>query len=105
MFQSINPMTGDVIAKYPEMTSEAVQNTLEETHRAQQEWRNVSFPERTGLMHRVSELLLANKQLYARTMTSEMGKISSQGTKLPTNCSPSLPTIRRGSPEWSVTSP
>jgi len=79
MFQSTNPMTGNVITEYSPMTAEVVQNILEKTHRAQQEWRTVSFSRRASLMRKVSELLLANKQQYTKTMTGEMGKITIQG--------------------------
>ena len=79
MFKSINPSTGNVIAKYPEMTSEVVQKTLEDVQKAQQAWRNVSFRERARLMLKVSDLLLENKEKYAQLMTDEMGKITTQG--------------------------
>lgn len=79
MFQSINPLTGAVIAEYSPMAAEAVQDILEKTRRAQQEWRHVTFSERAGLMNRASDLLLANKRQYAQTMTAEMGKIAAQG--------------------------
>lgn len=79
MFKSINPSTGNVIAKYPEMTSEVVQKTLEDVQKAQRAWRSVSFQERVHLMLKVSDALLANKEKYAQLMTDEMGKITSQG--------------------------
>ena len=79
MFKSINPSTGNVIAKYPEMTRELVQKTLEDVQKAQQAWRSVSFQERTHLMLQVSDVLLANKEKYAQLMTDEMGKITTQG--------------------------
>jgi len=79
MFQSINPLTGAVIAEYPPMDTETVQDILDKTRRAQQQWRHVTFAERAGLMNKASDLLLANKQQYAQTMTAEMGKIAAQG--------------------------
>ncbi len=79
MFASISPMTGETIAQYPEMTTEAIQDILEEAHRAQQEWRSTSLTERAALMHKVSQVLLANKKSYAQMMTDEMGKIADQG--------------------------
>ena len=79
MFKSINPTTGDVIAEYPEMTAANVQDVLEETHRAQQSWSNVSFEDRSRLMLKAGEVLLLNKVRYAQMMTDEMGKIATQG--------------------------
>jgi len=79
MFKSINPSTGNLIAKYPEMTNEVVQKTLEDVHNAQRAWRSVSFQERAHLMLKVSDVLLADKEKYAQLMTDEMGKITTQG--------------------------
>jgi len=79
MFASISPMTGEVIAEYPQMTTEAVQDILKEAHRAQQEWRNYSIAERANLMRKAGQVLLTNKQSYAQMMTDEMGKIAAQG--------------------------
>ena len=79
MFNSVNPMTAAVIAEYPQMSTDAVQEILEQAHRAQQAWCNVSFEERAGLMLNAAERLLADKQRYAKLMTDEMGKITAQG--------------------------
>lgn len=78
-FKSINPMTGNVVEEYPEMSSSEVEDILEKTHLAQQAWRNTIFEERASLMLRAAEILLVNKQQYARLMTQEMGKITVQG--------------------------
>jgi len=79
MFKSINPMSGDVVAEYPDMTSEEVHDILEQAQQAQQGWRVIGFKERARLMHEAADLLLSNKQKYASMMTDEMGKISAQG--------------------------
>ena len=86
MFKSINPTTGDVIAEYPEMTAANVQDVLEETHRAQQSWSNVSFEDRSRLMLKAGEVLLLNKVRYAQMMTDEMGKIATQGVSEVEKC-------------------
>jgi succinate-semialdehyde dehydrogenase / glutarate-semialdehyde dehydrogenase len=79
MFASISPMTGETIAQYPEMSTEEIQDILEEALQSQQDWRATSLTERAALMHKASEVLLANKQSYAQMMTDEMGKIAPQG--------------------------
>ena len=86
MFKSINPTTGDVVAEYPEMTAANVQDVLEETHRAQQSWSNVSFEDRSRLMLKAGEVLLLNKVRYAQMMTDEMGKIATQGVSEVEKC-------------------
>lgn len=79
MFQSINPLSGNVIAEYAQMDAGQVEQILEETSTAQQQWRKVAVEKRSRLMLRASEVLLANKQRYAKMMTEEMGKIAVQG--------------------------
>ncbi len=79
MFKSINPMSGKIIAEYPQMSSMEVDEILQQTHQAQQQWRQVSFEQRAELMQKAADQLLANKQQYAQMMTDEMGKIAPQG--------------------------
>lgn len=78
-FKSINPMTGNVIAEYSEMSPSEVEGILEQAQQAQLAWRDTGFEERAQLMRRAADVLLANKQQYAGMMTQEMGKISAQG--------------------------
>jgi len=79
MFKSINPMTGQVIAEYSQMSSTEVENTLEQAQAAQQAWRHVNFDERARLMLGAADVLLARQQEYVDMMTAEMGKITAQG--------------------------
>jgi succinate-semialdehyde dehydrogenase/glutarate-semialdehyde dehydrogenase len=79
MFKSINPATGNLVAEYPEMSPDTVQDILQQAFQAQQKWRNIPIRERAKMMLKASDLLLANKQQYARMMTDEMGKIALQG--------------------------
>ncbi len=79
MFSSINPATGEIIAEYQPMSSDSVNGILEMAHHTQQKWRDVSFDERARLMGKASDVLLANKEQYAKMMTEEMGKIKGQG--------------------------
>lgn len=78
MFQSISPMTGEIVAEYSQMSTAEVQVILQKTHQAQQKWREFSFEQRAKLMLKVADLLLADQQRYARMMTDEMGKITAQ---------------------------
>ncbi|NQV71814.1 aldehyde dehydrogenase family protein, partial [bacterium] len=79
MFNSINPLNGDVIATYRPMSADEVQEILENAHQAQRNWRNVPLADRSRLMHKASDVLLAGKERYAQMMTGEMGKITTQG--------------------------
>jgi len=79
VFDSINPATGEKVSSYDEMSATEVQTILEQCADAQREWGKVAFAERARLMKSVAQVLLQNKQDYARLMTEEMGKVYVQG--------------------------
>ena len=72
--QAINPMTGEVIGSYHEMTAGTVRDIIGDAHQSHLQWRTVSFEDRAALMHRAAEVLRANAGEYARLMAREMGK-------------------------------
>ena len=78
-FDIISPATGETVNSYPEMPPEEVNEALERCHAAQREWRQMSHAERARRMLSAREILLANKEEYARLMALEMGKIYPQG--------------------------
>src|SRR5438128_2113576 len=72
--QAINPATGEAVAAYDELSAEAVQGIIADTHQAYLRWRATSFPERAALMRDAAEVLRGNAREYARLMAAEMGK-------------------------------
>src|SRR5438105_12780079 len=72
--QAINPATGQAVAAYDELSAEAVQGIIADTHQAYLRWRATSFPERLTLMRDAAEVLRGNAREYARLMAAEMGK-------------------------------
>ena len=73
--KAINPATGKLIKEYQEHTPDEVRRIIDEVESEYQRWRNSSFAERAALMKRAAELLRANKENYARTISLEMGKV------------------------------
>jgi succinate-semialdehyde dehydrogenase/glutarate-semialdehyde dehydrogenase len=73
-FETINPATGEWVREYEEMTHDQVEIIIENSHRAQQQWRFVSFAERAEPMMKVAALLRERKMELAALMTQEMGK-------------------------------
>ncbi|MFW0778086.1 MAG: NAD-dependent succinate-semialdehyde dehydrogenase [Rickettsiales bacterium] len=71
---SINPATGEIIKEYPIHTEDEVENALAHAHESYLEWRHVPVAERAAAMHKVAEVILANKEKYAAIITEEMGK-------------------------------
>jgi len=78
-FDIINPATEEVVDSYQEMDPDTVRDVLEQCHGAQLEWRDRPFAERAQLMMTARDVLLANKEAYARLMAVEMGKLYPQG--------------------------
>ena len=72
--QAINPANGELIQKYPEMSAQEVEHTLQETQKAWEAWSRTSFEQRTELMRKAAQELRDNKTSYAHIMTQEMGK-------------------------------
>jgi len=78
-FDIINPATGERVDSYQEMDPDTVQDILEKCHGAQREWHDRPFADRARLMMAARDVLLANKEAYARLMAIEMGKLYPQG--------------------------
>jgi len=74
MIQSINPANLQVIKTYQSMLTSEVNNILELTNSAFEEWKETSFVHRLKLMMKAADVLMKNKEDYSKLMTLEMGK-------------------------------
>src|SRR2546425_863240 len=74
LLASPNPTTGEAFATYEELSAEAVQGIIADTHQAYLRWRATSFRERATLMRNAAEVLRGNAREYAHLMAEEMGK-------------------------------
>jgi succinate-semialdehyde dehydrogenase/glutarate-semialdehyde dehydrogenase len=72
--EAINPATGELIAKYAEMTQVSVIQVIDLAHDAFLDWRRMSFSERAAPMRKAAEILRAEAREFARLMAREMGK-------------------------------
>lgn len=73
-FVATNPATGEVLAHYPALDAQGIEELLHRAHGAFREWRTTSFAQRSLLMHRAAELLEGEVPVVAEMMTREMGK-------------------------------
>ncbi|WP_348548628.1 NAD-dependent succinate-semialdehyde dehydrogenase [Psychrobacter sp. KFRI-CH2-11] len=73
-YQVNNPATGEVEATYPAAAEQDIQNAIEQADSAYQDWRQVSFDERSALLHKVADLYLERQDTLARIVATEMGK-------------------------------
>jgi succinate-semialdehyde dehydrogenase/glutarate-semialdehyde dehydrogenase len=74
VLRSVDPATGDEVARYPTLTATEVDATLAAAHEAQRRWRDVSLDERARLLTEAARLLRERQEQYATLITREMGK-------------------------------
>src|ERR1044072_2637200 len=73
MLTSINPATGQEIARFELHDDAYVDAALASAARAQRNWRKVPVSERATLLTRMAGALRAGKDKYAAMITREMG--------------------------------
>jgi succinate-semialdehyde dehydrogenase / glutarate-semialdehyde dehydrogenase len=71
---SINPATGKVLKRFEPHSEAQVEEKLQRAKDAFCRFRKTPFVERAKAMRKAAELLEGEKELYARIMTTEMGK-------------------------------
>ncbi|HET6527454.1 MAG TPA: NAD-dependent succinate-semialdehyde dehydrogenase [Balneolaceae bacterium] len=77
--KSINPATDELIKEYELMSDDELDKIIQNTVKAQGEWRKTGFGERASLLKSVAKNLEAKKKEYAELMAREMGKPLPQG--------------------------
>ena len=78
MITSKNPYTGEEIASVKEYSPSQIDKALETSLKGFEKWKKSSIKERASLLRKAAEELKNNKQIYAETITKEMGKPISQ---------------------------
>ena len=74
MFESINPATEQVLARYASMSAEALTVALEEVRTTASVWSRVEVELRAAMLERVAGLLDAKREEFAQLITAEVGK-------------------------------
>lgn len=74
MITSINPWTGEELARFPTDEAGKVNGMLDSAVRAQAQWRKVPIAERVKLLRRLAQTLRDRKEDCAQLITMEMGK-------------------------------
>ena len=73
--QTINPTTNKVIESYTEMTETQVHDAVEKASSAYESWKKTDYKVRAAVLHRVAGLLRDKKDVLAKMITLEMGKL------------------------------
>ncbi len=72
--ETLNPATGELVKRFPEMEKGEVDRVLSAAVVAQRAWARLPFSERAVPMRKVAGLLRERAQDHARLMAVEMGK-------------------------------
>lgn len=74
-----NPLSGQIIDKYPALSAEQINDSIERAWCAFPTWQARTFAERAEVLRRVAEQLRADKSHLAQLMAQEMGKPVKEG--------------------------
>jgi acyl-CoA reductase-like NAD-dependent aldehyde dehydrogenase len=74
-FESINPATEELVASVTRSDADDVQAAVAAAKKAYPSWRLTPAPRRGEILYRVGQLLIERKEILARLMTEEMGKM------------------------------
>ncbi len=75
LMKSINPANGELIKEYQEYSTEEVNSIIDSVDQDWRAWKTTTFKERSALMHKASDILLAERDECASIITAEMGKV------------------------------
>ena len=73
-FQSINPYNNQVLADYAEQSESELNTSISKSQSAFESWKDWSYAQRAVVMVKAANLLRKNVEIYARTISLEMGK-------------------------------
>ena len=71
---STNPATGQLLKSFEALTDAQIEGKLKRAAVAFGKYRRTTFAERARMMVKAAEILESDKEKFARTMTTEMGK-------------------------------
>jgi succinate-semialdehyde dehydrogenase/glutarate-semialdehyde dehydrogenase len=74
MIQSVNPANLQQIKTYQSMLPSEVKSVIDLTNTAFEDWKNISFSQRSKLMMNAAAVLKAKREEHSKLMTIEMGK-------------------------------
>ena len=74
-FSRENPATGELTGTYPQSSAEDIADAACAASEAQAGWRRTPAPKRAEILFHAAALLVERKELHARALTEEMGKV------------------------------
>ncbi|MGW7236407.1 NADP-dependent succinic semialdehyde dehydrogenase [Streptomyces sp. NPDC054804] len=87
---TVNPATGETLESFEAMDEDELERRLELAEATFRTYRASAFAERARLLHRAADLLDADQDDIARTMTTEMGKPLAQARAEAAKCAKAM---------------
>ncbi|MFQ6062051.1 MAG: aldehyde dehydrogenase family protein [Methanosarcinales archaeon] len=78
-FETINPATGEILAKFPKGTSEDVFRAIDAADSAFPKFKKMPAPKRGEILLRAAQIMGERKEKLGALVTKEMGKIIVEG--------------------------
>lgn len=78
MLESINPYNQQKLWSFETDSNAVLSDKLQKASTTFAQWKKTSFSHRADLLKSAAKILLKNKDLYAQTITAEMGKVLSE---------------------------
>lgn len=77
-YTTTNPYTGEVVKTFPDATDAEIVQAIENANKAFLSWKKTPFSERAKIMQKAADLLRKDIDAYAKLLTLEMGKVTSE---------------------------
>src|SRR5690242_12123934 len=74
-FDNVNPATGELLGRFPHSDASDIDAAVCAAREAYKLWRLFPAPKRGELLYEFGHRLMQNKEVFARDMTREMGKV------------------------------
>ncbi|MFG2943012.1 NADP-dependent succinic semialdehyde dehydrogenase [Streptomyces sp. NPDC048282] len=87
---TVNPANGETLETFEAMDEDELERRLELAEATFRTYRTSAFAERARLLHRAADLLDADQEDVARTMTTEMGKPVKQARAEAAKCAKAM---------------
>ena len=71
---TVNPATGETLKTFQALSDAQLEEKLQRAVRVFGEFRKTTFADRAAKMVKAAEILEADKEIFGRVMTTEMGK-------------------------------
>ena len=87
---SVNPATGATVGSYQVYNEARVEEALKTAQKAFEDWRQLPFSKRAGVLKKIAKELRKDKERLALLATAEMGKPMQQGREEVEKCAVTL---------------